>query len=163
MIILTPYKSDRRLLVLPLAFLLAGMPGQALLAQGLDAQETIETIVGSPVETAEEAIGADETGIITAIENSLDNATDIRKRFALDNVRIVFLPDLAEKDGAAQNRVRAVMEKYRSEITTLQESIQGSAIFYHAVNSRSILLNNIVAVQFTDKNDVTIFVAGRER
>lgn len=163
MTILTPYKSDRRLLVLPLAFLLAGMPGQALLAQGLDAQETIETIVGSPVETAEEAIGADETGIITAIENSLDNATDIRKRFALDNVRIVFLPDLAEKDGAAQNRVRAVMEKYRSEITTLQESIQGSAIFYHAVNSRSILLNNIVAVQFTDKNDVTIFVAGRER
>lgn len=163
MIILTPYKSDRRLLVLPLALLLAGMPGQALLAQGLDAQETIETIVGSPVETAEEAIGADETGIITAIENSLDNATDIRKRFALDNVRIVFLPDLAEKDGAAQNRVRAVMEKYRSEITTLQESIQGSAIFYHAVNSRSILLNNIVAVQFTDKNDVTIFVAGRER
>lgn len=163
MTILTPYKSDRRLLVLPLALLLAGMPGQALLAQGLDAQETIETIVGSPVETAEEAIGADETGIITAIENSLDNATDIRKRFALDNVRIVFLPDLAEKDGAAQNRVRAVMEKYRSEITTLQESIQGSAIFYHAVNSRSILLNNIVAVQFTDKNDVTIFVAGRER
>ena len=163
MTILTLYKSDRRRLVLPLALLLAGIPGQVLLAQGLDAQETIETIVGSPVETAEEAIGADEAGIITAIENSLDNATDIRKRFTLDNVRIVFLPDLAEKDGAAQNRVRAVMEKYRSEINTLQESIQGSAIFYHAVNSRSILLNNIVAVQFTDKNDVTIFVAGRER
>ena len=163
MTILTLYKSDRRRLVLPLALLLAGMPGQAPLAQGLDAQETIETIVGSPVETAEEAIGADEAGIIAAIENSLDNATDIRKRFTLDNVRIVFLPDLAEKDGAAQNRVRAVMEKYRSEIITLQESIQGSAIFYHAVNSRSILLNNIVAVQFTDKNDVTIFVAGRER
>lgn len=163
MTILTLYKSDRRRLVLPLALLLAGIPGQVLLAQGLDAQETIETIVGSPVETAEEAIGADEAGIIAAIENSLDNATDIRKRFTLDNVRIVFLPDLAEKDGAAQNRVRAVMEKYRSEITTLQESIQGSAIFYHAVNSRSILLNNIVAVQFTDKNDVTIFVAGRER
>ena len=163
MTILTLYMSDRRRLVLPLALLLAGMPGQAPLAQGLDAQETIETIVGSPVETAEEAIGADEAGIIAAIENSLDNATDIRKRFTLDNVRIVFLPDLAEKDGAAQNRVRAVMEKYRSEIITLQESIQGSAIFYHAVNSRSILLNNIVAVQFTDKNDVTIFVAGRER
>ena len=163
MTILTLYKPDRRRLVLPLALLLAGMPGQVLLAQGLDAQETIETIVGSPVETAEEAIGADEAGIIAAIENSLDNATDIRKRFTLDNVRIVFLPDLAEKDGAAQNRVRAVMEKYRSEINTLQESIQGSAIFYHAVNSRSILLNNIVAVQFTDKNDVTIFVAGRER
>ena len=163
MTILTLYKPDRRRLVLPLALLLAGMPGQVLLAQGLDAQETIETIVGSPVETAEEAIGADEAGIIAAIENSLDNATDIRKRFTLDNVRIVFLPDLAEKDGAAQDRVRAVMEKYRSEITTLQESIQGSAIFYHAVNSRSILLNNIVAVQFTDKNDVTIFVAGRER
>lgn len=160
---LTLYNSDRRRFTLSLALVFAFMPGPALLAQGLDAQETIETIVGSQVETAEEAIGADEEGIIAAIENSLDNAADIRKRFALDNVRIVFLPDLAEKDGAAQGRVRAVMEKFDSEITTLQESIQGSAIFYHAVNSRSILLNNIVAVQFGDKNDVTIFVAGRER
>lgn len=161
--ILIANMAERIYLVVSLAFLLALMSGTTLIAQGLDAQETIETIVGSQVETTEEAAATDEAGIVAAIEQSLDNAAEIRKRFSLDNVRIVFLPDLEDKVAAAQTPVGVAMQKYSSEITRLREDIQGSAIFYHAINSRSILLNDIIAVQFGDKNDVTILVAGRER
>lgn len=158
--------SERRnelCFAVPVAFLLACMVGTPSLSQGLDAQETIETIVGSQVETAEETAATDEEGIVAAIESSLDNAAEVRKRFLIDNVRIVFLPDLADKEKAAQTPVGLAMEKFSAEISKLREDIQGSAIFYHAINSRSILLNDIVAVQFGDNNDVTILVAGRQR
>lgn len=155
-------KLDRLHLVAPVVLMFACMPNLASLAQGLDAEGTIETIIGSEVETAEEAVASDAGRVIAAIENSLDNAAEVRKRFALDNVRIVFMPDL-DDDSAEEAMVKAAMEKFRGEITTLREAIQGSAIFYHAINSHKILLNDIVAVEFGDRNDVTILVAGRER
>ncbi|RIK87532.1 MAG: hypothetical protein DCC69_03605 [Hyphomicrobiales bacterium] len=151
-------RPDRIHLVAPVALLLACAPDIALLAQGLDAEGAIETIVGSQVETAEEAIATDEKRIIAAIENSSANAAEVRKRFTVDNVRIVFLPDLEEK-GAA---VKAKIEEAGSGIAALREAIQGSAIFYHAIDSRSVLLDDIIAVEFGEKNDVTILVAGRE-
>lgn len=163
MTILISNRPDWRYLAVPLAILLACMTGNVSLAQGLDAEETIETIVGSQIETAEETAATDEAGIIAAIEQSLDNAAEVRKRFSIDNVRIVFLPDLVDKDAASQTPVGVAMEKFSAEIAKLREDIQGSAIFYHAINSRSILLVDIVAVQFGDDNDVTILVAGQER
>lgn len=155
--------KPRLRLVAPLVFLIACTPGLASFAQGLDAQETIDTIVGSEIETAEEAVASDAGRVVAAIEKSLDNAALVRKRFSLDNVRIVFLPDLEDDGSAEEAMVKAAMEKFRGEITTLREAIQGSAIFYHAINSHSVLLNDIVAVEFGDQNDVTILVAGRKR
>lgn len=140
------------------AFLLASTPHAALLAQGLDAEGAIDTIVGSEVETSEEAAAADEARIIAAIEGSAASAAEVRKLFQLDNVRIVFLPDLDE-DGAA---IRAKMEEFRDGIAALREAIQGSAIFYYAVDSRSVLLNDIIAIELGEDNDATIFVAGGE-
>lgn len=156
-------KFERLYLVAPVVFLFACMPNLASFAQGLDAQETIDTIVGSDVETAEQAVASDAGRVVAAIEKSLDNAALVRKRFSIDNVRIVFLPDLDDDASAEEAMVKAAMEKFRGEITTLREAIQGSAIFYHAINSHSILLNDIVAVEFGDENDVTILVAGKQR
>lgn len=149
---------DRIHVVALAAFLLACAPDIALLAQGPDAQGAIDTIIGSDVETAEEAIAADERRVIAAIENSSRNAAEVRKRFSVDTVRIVFLPDLEEK-GAA---VKAKIEEFGDGIAALREAIHGSAIFYHAVDSRSVLLDDIIAVEFGEKADVTIMVAGRE-
>jgi len=156
-------KFERLYLVAAVVFLFACMPNLASFAQGLDAQGTIDTIVGSDVETAEQAVASDAGRVVAAIEKSLDNAALVRKRFSIDNVRIVFLPDLDDDASAEEAMVKAAMEKFRGEITTLREAIQGSAIFYHAINSHSILLNDIVAVEFGDENDVTILVAGKQR
>lgn len=156
MTILIHGRHERIHLVAAIALLLASAPDIRLLAQGLDAEGAIDTIVGSEVETAEEAVEADEERVIAAIDDSLDNAAQVRKRFTLDKVRIVFLPDLEEKGEA----VKAKIEEAGGGIAALREAIQGSAIFYHAIDSRGVLLDDVLAVEFGDDNDVTIMVAG---
>lgn len=138
--------------------LVAATPNMALLAQGLDAEGAIDTIVGSDVTTGEEAVAADEERIVAAIENASASAAEVRKRFSVERVEIVFLPDLGEEETA----VEAKMAEFEAQITELREAIQGSAIFYHAIDSHSVLLNDVVALEFGDDNGVTIFVAGSE-
>lgn len=129
-----------------------------LMAQGLDAAGTIDTIVGSEVVTGEEKAAADESRIIAAVENSAKAAEDVRRKFSLDRVEIVYIPDLGDEETG----VEAKMEEYSAQLTDLRESIQGSAMFYHAVDSRQIMLNDIIALEFDDQNGVTIFVSGEK-
>lgn len=159
-----PTKPDRLHLVAPVVFLLACAPNIASFAQGLDAEETIKAIVGADVEMTEEAVAVDESRVIEAIENSLDNATEIRKRFSIDNVKIVFLPDFKQEGEAtaATAAVKAKMEEFSAEITALREAIHSSAIFFHAIDSRAVVLDDVVGVQFDKNNDVVILVAGRQ-
>lgn len=140
------------------ALALAAAPGMPL-AQGLDAEGTIETIVGSDVTTGEEAVAADEERIVSAIADTAANVAEVRKRFSIDRVEIIFLPDFGEEETAAE----AAFAEREAEIAALREAIQGSAIFYHAIDSRSVLLTDVVALEFDDDNGVTIFVAGQQR
>lgn len=139
------------------AFLLASAPNMALMAQGLDAEGAIDAIVGSDVTTGEEAVMADEARIVAAIEKTSDNAAEVRKRFTLERVDIVFLPDFDDEETAIDDK----LVEYAPQIEELRTEIQGSALFYHAVNSRSVLLADIIAMEF-DGDNATIFVAGRD-
>lgn len=125
------------------------------MAQGLDSDGTIDTIIGTDVTIGEEEAGASQQRIIAAIENSSANAANVRRKFSLDNVEIMFLTDIGDENSA----IGAKLREYEPQVIELRESIQGSAIFYHAVDSRSIMLNRIVAVEFDDRNGVTIFVS----
>jgi len=136
-------------------FMFASAP---LMAQGLDAAGAIDTIVGSEVTTGEEKASTDETRIVAAIENSSRAAGEVRRKFSLDRVEIIFIPDLHEEETSVESK----MKEFKPQVTELRESIQGSAMFYHAVDSRSIMLNDIIALEFDDKNGVTIFVAGEK-
>lgn len=140
--------------LLLIALLLAS---PAAFAQGLDKEGAIDTIVGSDVTTGEEAANKDEGRILKAIENSSVAAAAVRRKFSLDKVEIVFIPDLEDED----TQIEAKLEQFKSQVAELRESIQGSAMFYHAVDSRSVQLNEIIALEFDDKNGVTIFVKGR--
>ena len=151
-----PQRPGLAHLAAALALMLAVAPGSPLMAQGLDAEGVIDTIVGSKIETNEEAVADDEERIVAAIAQTQDNTGEVRRRFAIDRVDIVFLPDFGEKETS----VEAKMTQFEEEIAALRTEIQGSAIFYHAVDSRSVLLNDIVALEFDDDNGVTIFVAG---
>ncbi|MCT8999190.1 hypothetical protein [Chelativorans intermedius] len=145
-------------LVLALAVLVAPLANLPLFAQGLDSEQAIEAIIGSDVKT-EEAAGADQAErIVGAIENTLANAERVRKAFSLDTLEIIFLPD-----DIATGPIGEAIAAHEEEIQTLRQSIEGSAMFYHAVDSRSILLRDIVAVEFDDANNVTIFVNGSEQ
>lgn len=129
----------------------------AAIAQGLDAEGAIDTIVGSEVTTGEERASEDESRIVAAIENTAANVGEVRKKFSLDAVEIIFLADLGN-----DSDVDAKMDEFEQRIVELRQAIEGSAMFYHAVNSHGILLRDIVALEFDDSNGVTIFVSGRQ-
>jgi len=145
-----------RLHALVFAALLAMAPIIPLNAQGLDAEGAIETIVGSDVATEEKNVAEEEARLVAAIALSHDNAVEVRKRFRLDNVEIVFVPDLAD-DGA----IDAKLSENADAVKELRQSIEGSAMLYHAVNSRAVLLRDVIAVEFQG-DDVTIFAAGKK-
>lgn len=145
-----------------LAVFLAGAlacTAPAALAQGLDSEGAIDTIVDSEVKTEELSATEQSERVVTAIEASLDHAQIVRRAFNVDEVDIVFLPEVGEGDsGISEKR-----EEYSDQIVELQQAIEGSAIFYHAVNSRQILVRDIVAIEFENENrTATIFVAGAE-
>ena len=140
------------------AFLFAPAPQMGLMAQGLDAEGAIDTIVGSDVTTNQEEISAEEGRIVAAIEKSAEAAAEVRRKFSLDRVEIVFVPDM-DAEGA---KTAEKLAEFASEIEELRESIQSSAMFYHAVDSRSVMLGDVVALEFDDANGVTIFVRGEE-
>jgi len=152
--------ADKALLLLAaLAFLFTPLAQQPLMAQGLESEEAIDAIVGSDVKTEQKGKDEQIGRIIAAIDSTIDNAERVRKTFNLNTLEIVFLPDLGNGEGAIEQAIA----EHEPEIQALQESIEGSAMFYHAIDSREILLRDIVAVEFADQENVTIFVNGDEQ
>jgi predicted amino acid-binding ACT domain protein len=139
------------------ALLIAANPAIPLLAQGLDSEEAIDKIIDAPVVTEERGVGEQEGRISEAIAKSRANAREISKRFALDRLDIIFVPELAEENSPLSQTI----EEHDEAIEELRVAIEGSALFYHAVDSHSVLLRDIVAVEFGSGNDVTIFAAGK--
>ena len=130
-------------------------PTLPAIAQGLNSEGAIETIVGSDVGTAETDAKAERGRVETAIARSLDSAMEVRKRFRLDKVEIVFLPALKQGDEGFD----AKLEEYSEQVRELRTAIEGSAMFYHALDSRSVPLRDVVGLEFSG-DDVTIFAAG---
>lgn len=148
---------DKALLILAvLAFLLAPLANHPLLAQGLDREEAIDAIVGSDVKTDQTSKEAQTERMLAAIENTRESAGKVRKTFSLSTLEIVYVPDLGDENGV----IEQAMAEQEAEIEALRESIEGSAMFYHAIDSRSILLRDVIAVEFAEDDIVTIFVNG---
>ncbi|MBL0934701.1 MAG: hypothetical protein IBJ07_08110 [Rhizobiaceae bacterium] len=155
----TKFRNSRALaLVLAGAFGLAALPA---LAQGLDSEGAIDTIIGSDVKTEEKSAVDESERVIAAIEATMDNAQLVRRAFNIDEVEIVFLPEVGPEVDAGDSGITEKREEFADQIVELQQSIEGSAIFYHAVDSRQILVRDIVAIEFANENrTATIFVAG---
>lgn len=142
-------------ILMALLILVAPVTNLPGFAQGLDREEAIDAIVGSDVKTAETGKEAQVDRVVTAVENAMESTQEVRKAFSLDTLEIVFVPELA-------GRVEEAVSEHDEEIEALRDAIEGSAMFYHAVDSRSIMLSDIIAVEFADDNTVTIFVHGKE-
>ncbi|WP_235911798.1 hypothetical protein [Mesorhizobium xinjiangense] len=143
------------------ALLLAALsvaPG--LQAQGLDDPEAIEKIIGSEVQEEEVEAAADTGRVIRAIEATGNNISTVRKTTMLDKVDIVFLTDSAVTEGGPPPEVEAKLQEHKDEITQLRQELEGNAMLYHAIDSRQILLRDILAIEFHDR-DVVIYAAAK--
>lgn len=140
-----------------IALLMASTPQTVLLAQGLEDPEAVDTIIGSDIDVAESDTRAEADAVVAALDKTSDSIAEVRKKFTLDKVEIVFLPDIDDVESPIGRKV----EEHREEIAELHEAIEGNPMFYHAADSHSLMVRDIVALEFDDANGVKIFAAGK--
>lgn len=144
-----------------LAFVSALAPGLSLQAQSLDNPDTIDAIVGSPVQEEERTAANNEARIISAIEKAPESAALVRKTTNVDNVEIVFLADSTAMDGGLPASIEKVAAAHKAELTALRNEVEGNALLYHAIDSRHVLMRDIVAVEFNDPHNVIVYAAAK--
>lgn len=142
-----------------LAFLVASAPNARLMAQGLESQKAIDTIIGSEVSEEEASARADPDKIIAAIDKTAANTSEVRKISSLDKVDIVFLPDAAENGLPAE--LDAKVKEQEKAIIDLRKELEGNAMLFHAINSRSILMRDILAIEFDTPKSVIIYATAK--
>ncbi|MGD9920880.1 MAG: hypothetical protein AB7V13_05445 [Pseudorhodoplanes sp.] len=151
--------TEPRGLTIAVALVLIAMSAApALHAQGLQDSETIDKIIGSKVQEEQVEAAADMDRVIKAIETTADSIGTVRKTTALDLVDIVFLTDAAASEGGPPAAISAKLEEHKEEIAQLRQELEGNALLYHAIDSRQILLRDILAVEFFGR-DVVIYAA----
>lgn len=145
-------------LSLPLA---AGLPAATAMAQGLDAPDAIDSIVQSDVHEEEARAGADTGRIIAAIERSGENASAIRKVTKLERLDIVFLTDATPAEGGPPAEISDKLVEHGADIDELRRELTGNAMLFHAVDSRSILIQDVLAIEFDEDGGAIIYAAAR--
>ncbi|MGH6858791.1 MAG: hypothetical protein ACRECY_00960 [Phyllobacterium sp.] len=156
-------RSDFRALNLGLATLLlaAAIPNARVIAQGLDAPNAIEKIVGSDVREDEATAAGDEDVVVAAIEKTLANIDTVRMVTNLDAIKIVFLSDAAASEGGPPPKIEAKLEQYSDAIQDLRRELEGNAMLYHAIDSRGVLLRDVLAIKFGKDKSAVIFAAAK--
>lgn len=150
-----------RLHMAAIAAILAAAPVHPLSAQGLESEQAIETIIGTEVAEEESQAAADASKVIAAIEKTGEAISKVRKTSTLDKVDIVFLADAVAAEGGPPPEIEAKVEEHKEEIAELRQELEGNAMLYHAIDSRQILLRDILAVEFDDENGVVIYAAAK--
>lgn len=141
------------------AFLLMAAPNLPLLAQGLDAEGAVESIIGSEVQTEEQAATAAQSDkVLTAIASASEAAMEARMAFSLDGVKIIFIPEADKEDSSISEAV----QEHQAAIKSLRQAVQGNAMLFHSIDSHSIQLDNILAIDFGEDGTATIYVAGKD-
>jgi hypothetical protein len=143
------------------AFLAASFPQAALNAQGLESPETVNRIVGSQV-SAEEANTTAEIGKVTsAIDRTRENISTVRKTSKLDKVDIVFLTDAARSEGGPPAVIENKVRQHRDDVAELRKEIEANALLYNAIDSRRVLAQDILAVEFDNPGKIVIYAAAK--
>jgi hypothetical protein len=155
-------KRASGLLPLSAALLFAtALAGVAHAQQSPATQESLDTIIGTQVQEEETQAAADPGRVIAAIEKTPDSIARVRKTSNLDKVDIVFLADSTVTDGGPPAEIADKVKSREAEISELRQEIEGNAMLYHALNSRRILMRDVLAVEFDDENGVIIYAAAK--
>ena len=143
------------------ALLMAAWPLQAGLAQGTQNEQTVDAIIGSAVHEEVASAAAEPAKVIAAIEKTAESTATVRMVSKLDTVDIVFLTDSAKAEGGPPPPVEAKIRQHEDEIAQLRDEIEGNAMLYHALDSRQVLVEDVLAVSFDDADGVVIYAAAK--
>lgn len=145
------------------AVMLSVMPaaGPVLAQQGTENQQAVDAIIGTEVQEEETQAATDAGRLIAAIDKTVENTAIVRKTSNLAKVDIVFLADAARTEGGPPPEIEAKVKEREAEIAELRKEIEGNAMLFHAIDSRQILPQDVLAVEFDDANGVVIFAAAK--
>ncbi len=144
-----------------MALLAATTAGGGAFAQGLDAEGAIDAIVGSEIREQESSASADHGKIVETIDNAGESAEAVRKVTDVRSVDIVFLPDAAATEGGPPSEIDAKLKERENEIASLRQEIEGNALLFHAIDSRQVLMRDVLAVEIGDDRRVVVYAAAK--
>jgi hypothetical protein len=143
------------------AALAALWPLEAGFAQGTRNEQAIDAIIGSQVHEEVTSAATEPEKVIAAIEKTAESTAAVRTASKLDTVDIVFLTDSAKTEGGPPPPVEAKVREHKHDIEQLRDEIEGNAMLYHALDSRQVLVQDVLAVSFDDANGVVIYAAAK--
>lgn len=143
------------------AFLAASLPHAALNAQGLESPETVDRIVGSQVNQEEAKATAEVGKVSSAIDRTRENIGTVRKTSKLDKVDIVFLTDAARSEGGPPAVIENKVRQHQDDVTELRKEIEANALLFNAIESRRVLAEDVLAVEFDDPGKIVIYAAAK--
>jgi hypothetical protein len=130
-------------------------------AQGLDAEGAIDTIIGSEVSEQETTATADPAKVMSAIDKAGENADKVRKLTQANRVEIVFLSDSTASEGGPPPEIEAKLKERDAEVTQLRKELEGNALLYYAIDSRQVLMRDVLAIEIGDDQTVMIYAAAK--
>lgn len=157
-----PFFAKRRLqAVAAMVFLAAVDPAAQLNAQGLESTETVNRIIGSQVKQEEANATAEAGNVNTAIDQTRENIGTVRKTSKLDKVDIVFLTDAARSEGGPPPAIESKVRQHQDDIAELRKEIEANALLFNAIESRRVLAQDVLAVEFGDPGKIVIYAAAK--
>ncbi|MCA0029458.1 hypothetical protein [Mesorhizobium sp. B263B2A] len=143
------------------AFLAASIPQAVLNAQGLESPETVDRIVGSQVNQEEAKATAEIGKVSSAIDRTRENISTVRKTSKLDKVDIVFLTDAARSEGGPPPVIENKVRQHQDDVAELRKEIEANALLFNAIDSRRVLAEDVLAVEFDDPGKIVIYAAAK--
>lgn len=143
-----------------IAVLMAALPLGIAQAQSTTG-EALDAIIGSQVHEQEMRAAADPQKVIAAIDRTRESTEAVRKASNLESVEIVFLFDSARTEGGPPPAIEEKIRQHSDEIDALRDEIEGNAMIYHAIDSKQVLVDDVVAVTFSAPGRIEIFAAAK--
>ncbi|MEZ2328689.1 hypothetical protein AB6802_03050 [Mesorhizobium sp. RCC_202] len=132
----------------------------AFAAQPLDSNPAA-AIVDSAVRQ-EEALSSAEAGkVIRAIDSTRDNIGAVRKTTKLDTVDIIFLTDAARSEGGPPPAIENKVKQHKDDVAELRQEIEANALLFNAIDSRRVLAEDVLAVDFANPGKIVIYAAAK--
>jgi hypothetical protein len=85
----------------------------------------------------------------------------VRKTSSVDRVDIVFLSDTARSEGGPPPRIADRIRQHEAEIADLRREVEANALIFHAIDSRRVLVADVLGVDFPDPKTVVVYAAAK--
>lgn len=153
-------RHGTRIPVIAAASIMAASCG-AFAAQPLDNGRPAAPIVDSVIRQ-EEVLSKTEAGkVITAIDRTRDNIGTVRKTTKLDTVDIIFLTDAARSEGGPPPAIESKVKQHKDDVTELRQEIEANALLFNVIDSRRVLAEDVLAVEFENPGKMIIYAAAK--